>query len=64
MQEFVEASYEQNFEEFTLAHWIALYNKGKEIYKEKKIREEKLRTSNAHEIPYKEFTCGYEVYPQ
>ena len=61
VKEFIEAISEQNFEEFTLAHWIALYNKGKEIYNEKKLQEEKITIRNVHEIPYTDIEVALGV---
>lgn len=61
VKEFIEAISEQNFEDFTLAHWIALYNKGKEIYNEKKLKEEQIIQRIVHEIPYTDIEVALGV---
>ena len=52
IKEIIDALSEQDFDEFTLAHWISLYRKGKAIFEKKKeMRQAKIERL-PHEIPY------------
>ena len=52
IKEIIDALSEQDFDEFTLAHWISLYRKGKAISEKKKETNQAKIERLPHEIPY------------
>ena len=61
IQTLVEALSEQNFDEFSLADWMSLYRKGKEIHNKKAEKVVYQERNFEHFIPYTDITVALGV---
>ena len=57
----LEALSEQSFDDFSLADWVSLYRKGKELHKQKQEKVVSRERSQRHLIPYTDITVALGV---